>query len=288
MGRKRAPDYNEKRRKKYYIDRTNPEFRENLNLKNKKNKNNNWATTILDKARERSRKHCWEFNLDKNYILELYEKQNGKCYWFDLDMLNCLEDKHPLQPSIDRIDNDKGYTKDNIILTCFAANAGRVDTDAITFIKCLDKINLSKKYNLNLEDINERADVIGIRQKINWPTRLSNSSGNSRYSKECISREFILELNEKQNGLCYWYGVKMETSLKPSYPLQYSLDRIDSTKGYTRDNVVLCSLMANLGKNKTNTNKWIEFSQIVKDRIKLNTENKKYIQTEFNFDSWFM
>lgn len=64
---------------------------------------------------------------------QIWNEQEGKCYWFgvtlDLDLLyNSHPDwrpKHPLAPSIDKIDPDGDYTKDNIVITTRFANFGR-------------------------------------------------------------------------------------------------------------------------------------------------------------------
>lgn len=66
-------------------------------------------------------------------LQEIWERQGGKCYWFGVDLdLDLLyrdhEDwmpKHPLAPSIDKIDIDGDYSKDNIVITTRFANFGR-------------------------------------------------------------------------------------------------------------------------------------------------------------------
>jgi hypothetical protein len=50
--------------------------------------------------------------------------------------------KHPQQPSLDRLDRNKGYVKDNVVLTCYSANIGRNENDLETwetFIKLFIK-----------------------------------------------------------------------------------------------------------------------------------------------------
>jgi hypothetical protein len=48
-------------------------------------------------------------------LRRIYEKQNARCFWFNVPLdLNLLYEKwHPLAPSADRLDESKGYYKDN-------------------------------------------------------------------------------------------------------------------------------------------------------------------------------
>ena len=71
-----------------------------------------------------------EFNIDSDYIQELWEKQDGKCYYtkipFDIDDKN-------LAPSIDRIDSNKGYIKNNICICLSIVNKAKSDLDVGIF-----------------------------------------------------------------------------------------------------------------------------------------------------------
>jgi len=66
-------------------------------------------------------------------LQEIWEKQDGRCYWFgvQLDLGLLYKDhpdwmpKHPLAPSIDKIDVNGDYTKENIVITSRFANFGR-------------------------------------------------------------------------------------------------------------------------------------------------------------------
>lgn len=59
------------------------------------------------------------------HIKELYEKQNGKCAITGLPMMNVKQYMFPYKMSVDRIDNLKGHTKDNVQLVCLAINYGK-------------------------------------------------------------------------------------------------------------------------------------------------------------------
>ncbi|NBN99704.1 MAG: hypothetical protein EBV19_10780, partial [Flavobacteriia bacterium] len=84
-----------------------------------------------------------EINISIEDLKEIYNKQNGKCFWFNvsLDINSVLEKGNLLSMSVDRIDNNKGYTKDNIVICCRFANLGRQDCnfdrfkDIIKYIK---------------------------------------------------------------------------------------------------------------------------------------------------------
>ena len=56
-----------------------------------------------------------EYNLTKEYLWDLYEKQNRKCALSGVDIIFCKDVKTKKQTtSLDRIDSSKGYTKDNV------------------------------------------------------------------------------------------------------------------------------------------------------------------------------
>lgn len=66
------------------------------------------------------RKH--DFDLDIEYMYNLWDNQNGNCYYTNIPMLKTFNKKSPYQVSIDRIDSNKGYIKGNVCLCCLSIN----------------------------------------------------------------------------------------------------------------------------------------------------------------------
>jgi len=94
------------------------------------------------KSRARSKKI--DFNLDISYLLVLWTKQEGKCFYSKLPMKIKIESRYENTEvlSIDRIDPDKGYIKGNIVLCCDAVNTmkNNMSLDKFkTFIKIINE-----------------------------------------------------------------------------------------------------------------------------------------------------
>ena len=93
-------------------------------------RNKNWAKALISHAKHHSKT---EILIDENFVLELFEKQNGLCYWFKVKLQPSSEPKYPWQPSLDRLDRTKGYEPGNVVLTCYSANIGRNTASAEIF-----------------------------------------------------------------------------------------------------------------------------------------------------------
>ena len=67
-----------------------------------------------------------------------------------------------------------------------------------------------------------------------------------------LSPEFLQELFDKTEGVCEQTGIPFDMALgtkKNRNPLRPSVDRIDSAKGYTQDNVRLVLTIVNIAKS---------------------------------------
>jgi hypothetical protein len=84
-----------------------------------------------------------EFNIDIDYIMNLLEKQNGKCALTGWDMeftrSGVKGDGNPYGCTMDRINSDLGYIKGNIQLACWWPNKVKSNMSNREFIRmCKD------------------------------------------------------------------------------------------------------------------------------------------------------
>lgn len=77
-------------------------------------------SSTLAQARKRA-----EVTIDQNYLMALYDKQEGLCALSGVRMTWATGKTAPTSISIDRIDGSKGYVDGNVRLVCVAVNAFR-------------------------------------------------------------------------------------------------------------------------------------------------------------------
>lgn len=106
-----------------------------LESNTRKYRKKNWEYTLAKKAN--GRKRPGSDLLDKQDIKLLYQKQDGKCA-ISGNMLDT--ESYWEQPSLDRIDNKLGYTKDNIQLVTWKVNHSRGELSIQEFIEMCKKV----------------------------------------------------------------------------------------------------------------------------------------------------
>lgn len=93
--------------------------------------------------------------------------------------------------------------------------------------------------------------------------RLDNIRGRCRRDgvEMTISTEDLLKQWEKQNGDCFYSGLKM--NFISGEENIFSVDRIDSRIGYTRDNIVLCLRWINIMKLNKSIDQFLKMCEII-------------------------
>jgi hypothetical protein len=75
-----------------------------------------------------------------------------------------------------------------------------------------------------------------------------------------IDADYLLSLWRQQGGRCYWLGIELVPSVTVRDPRRPSVDKLDPSKGYTRGNVVIASMFANLGRSNFPADEFRKFA----------------------------
>jgi hypothetical protein len=147
------------------IYRQNPKNIEKEKVKSQERRLRLWANHLINISKSRK----YEHTLTVDEILEMYQKQNGLCYWYKVPLIQSLTKKHPQQPSLDRLDRTKGYTKDNVVLACYAANMGRNDTDTEVWknfiLLLINKEQPSNRMDYDITSLKEKLKEVDDRDE---------------------------------------------------------------------------------------------------------------------------
>ncbi len=99
--------------------------RANKNSAIQKRTLNGKLANLITTSRYRCKISKREHTINVDDLRKLYENQQGKCAISGKEMIirgsNCAADS-PFSISLDRIDSDLGYTKDNVWLVCTGVN----------------------------------------------------------------------------------------------------------------------------------------------------------------------
>lgn len=151
-------------RKKEYRKDSKNKIKEKLKYQERKIRL--WANYLLSNSKYRTS----ENTLTLEDIVDIYNKQNGLCYWFNVPLIPNLTKKHPQTPSLDRIDRFDGYTKENVVLCSYAANIGRNETPIEIWKDFIDVLfNKTNKteiaINKEIHTLNEKLNEIDDRDE---------------------------------------------------------------------------------------------------------------------------
>lgn len=115
-------------------------------------------------------------------------------------------------------------------------------------------------------DYHKAENARKVAWQLNHPFQYAAINARSRATKKklpCeITGQYLERLYEEQEGLCYYTGQPMLINSKCDVR-SFSVDRIDSSIGYTKDNVVLCRTAINRMKNSHNLDDFIKWCRQV-------------------------
>lgn len=122
------------------------EKRRDIYVKNQRNREQSTiegrALMLRNRCKARAKKYGYAFKLSKSLLVK--KIKNGVCEQTGVKIYFGEEMYHSHAPSVDRIDNEKGYTDDNVQIVCMIYNFCKnkfTDNQVHNFIK---EVNLCK------------------------------------------------------------------------------------------------------------------------------------------------
>jgi len=234
---------------------------------------------ILNDAKQRSVKKSIQFEITLEYITQLYNQQNGLCALTGVKMThNAINDRqeddpHILNPtniSIDRIDSNSGYVKGNLQLVCAIVNRIKFEMNDVQLFKFCCAVITTNKFKIILEldkHFGYKYETPKLSENeikfIDYKYTNTIHNAKKRNLDVKITRDDIINQYNKQKGRCNLTNVKLTFDKQSNSDL--SIDRIDSSKGYTMNNIQLISNTAN--KSKSDINDSMFFEWITKIRL---------------------
>lgn len=100
--------------------------------------------SLISSAKTRANKYDLHIDIDAEFVNKLWIEQKGKCYYTEVPMQWAKQRVSFYSPSIDRLDPDKGYTRDNVVLCLFAINSFKQDLSATQFIELVNNVSWRK------------------------------------------------------------------------------------------------------------------------------------------------
>lgn len=227
-------------------------------------------TELATRAKRRAKKKGIAFDLTSTFLMRMWDAQSQTCAITSIPLIIPQErtggKASPFSPSIDKIDPAKGYTEDNVRLVCYAANCCLHDYGAETFHLIANayvngilpaSIPIFNIKNDNEQSYKQRKDTKYRAGKAGTTTVLFNSTKKSASERELafdLSKEFIEELFASQNHKCAITKILFDNRVSggtgKSNPFRPSIDRIDCSQGYTKDNVRLVCVAVNFALNE--------------------------------------
>lgn len=205
----------------------------------------NISGDFWSKLRYRAKSLGHDFDITIEYISSLFDKQNKRCVisgeYIFLNQNKRLNPDLETTASLDRIDSSKGYIEGNVQWVHKTINRMKLDFTTKELLHWCNLVINPQKTDKNYIESDVTISKLYKRYKL-ISRRFFNKihrSAKQRKIPFSISIEEIWDIFVNQNGKCAITNISLV--LGPQYynfsKQTASLDRIDSNKGYFKENV---------------------------------------------------
>jgi hypothetical protein len=217
-----------------------------------------------------------KFDISIEYANEILYKQNFKCKLSGLDiLLNRKDCALKNSASIDRIDNKQGYTIGNIQWVHKDINCMKNIFDQNQFI---EYCNLVSNHKYNNENLIFYPIIKNRQSNKQWKGYKAIGGAQWNQINQCALKrnniidfdiKFLWELYLEQKGRCALSNLPIEFSQSEKIRPSSSLDRIDSSQGYYKNNIQWVHKDINKIKSKFNQEYFINMCKLVAEYCKV-------------------
>lgn len=201
-------------------------------------------TELFARGRARKEETIESYAMNWQTLERLWFQQQGVCPVSGIVMDYRRDARHPLMPSLDRIDPRRGYTEENVRWVCYFVNLLKrdfEDREAVELLRIAHAYQTSKAVEVGPLPSPER-----VRAKILTSVRNARRRSCMKDWTCDLAPGDLLTLYRNQDGRCALSGVIMSPA--PLSSRSISVDRIDSSRSYEVDNIQLVCLGMNIAK----------------------------------------
>lgn len=218
-------------------------------------------------ARRRAKRKNLKYDLTIDFLQQLWKLQNGLCAVTKLPLILSKEKGQqkplPFGPSIDRINPKIGYVKGNVRLVCYISNCCLHDF-GIEIFHCIANAYIHNVIEIPVYQVASNFRLSEKQQnnkryretKKGTITSLFNES--KKRSKNTnipfsLTKSEIDNMLIECNGSCALTNIPFDLHFYSTYtsnPFRPSIDRIDTNKGYVKENVRLVCIAVNYALNE--------------------------------------
>ncbi len=193
----------------------------------------------------------WTIDEFRTWAADTLERHNFKCAY------SCKKLTKDTV-SLERLDETKGYSPENCALIDIHFQSAHnrpwsrekflsvyelrtidtYDEDEVRKTKMWKQLTEFERRSRGVRNQQHATELYKRLERITLDTRRNTKSRNScgcNHEQSEITIEYLIELWEKQRGRCYYLNIPMNTHGE----WQVSVERLDETRGYTKNNVVL-------------------------------------------------
>lgn len=176
----------------------------------------------------------------KESIIGVMDRQNHQCAICEYVLNYSYRSRTSASPSLDRVNSDDTYHEGNIHVTCVSCNLGKSTFSTEEF---------KRVFHMGPHTTLCPPKSANVRHHMVVKQRDSTSRGKN----STITADVLVRKVRQQGYRCHYTGIPLHfypnrSGRNPRNLLYASIDRVDSNKGYTDENTVVCCMFFNFYK----------------------------------------